>query len=228
MIGLTDSTFKDTSFNQFPNATVEKHIDYSQLVTLFYNTQDKVLSDKKFRDALSYTLPDTIAQGERAASSLPPQSWAYRQNSLREQDTEHATLLLKDVKDQYKENIPTLTISTLPNYKDLAQIITKEWKKIGIKTKIKVVNNLPDQYQIFLGKFNVSHDPDQYSLWHSDQTNNITNYKNIRIDKLLEDGRKTLDQDQRIKFYEEFQKYLADDQPASFLYFPYVYSVSRK
>jgi peptide/nickel transport system substrate-binding protein len=71
-------------------------------------------------------------------------------------------------------------------------------------------------------------DPDQYMLWHSSQQNNISNYKNLRIDKLLEDGRQTQDQDQRVKLYEDFQKYLLDDPPATFLYFPYVYDIKRK
>ena len=70
-------------------------------------------------------------------------------------------------------------------------------------------------------------DPDQYTLWHSGQMNNITNYKNLRIDKLLEDGRQTVDIQSRIKIYADFQKYLLDDAPATFLYFPDIYTVTR-
>ena len=88
--------------------------------------------------------------------------------------------------------------------------------------------SVPVNYQIFLGYFNVPSDPDQYTLWHSDQPTNITNYKNLRIDQLLEDGRRTLDTQKRIKIYADFQKYLLDDQPASFLYFPYEYKIVRK
>lgn len=59
-------------------------------------------------------------------------------------------------------------------------------------------------------------DPDQYILWHSDQVNNIVRYKNLRIDKLLEDGRSVTNINERKEIYSDFQKYLMDDLPASF------------
>jgi peptide/nickel transport system substrate-binding protein len=55
----------------------------------------------------------------------------------------------------------------------------------------------------------------------------ITRYKNLRIDKLLEDGRKTVNINERKKIYADFQRFLLDDMPASFLYFPYEYTVTR-
>ena len=80
---------------------------------------------------------------------------------------------------------------------------------------------------MFLGDLNLSKDPDQYVLWHSEQNSNISGYKNLRIDKLLEDGRKTADINERKKIYSDFQKYILDDPPASFLYLPYTYEISR-
>jgi peptide/nickel transport system substrate-binding protein len=71
------------------------------------------------------------------------------------------------------------------------------------------------------------YDPDMYTIWHSGQVNNITHYKNVRIDKLLEDGRQATDENKRIQIYADVQKYLLDDAPAAFLYFPYSYTVSR-
>ena len=38
---------------------------------------------------------------------------------------------------------------------------------------------------MFLGDINLSKDPDQYVLWHSQQNSNISGYKNLRIDKLF-------------------------------------------
>ncbi|MEK7092766.1 MAG: peptide-binding protein, partial [Patescibacteria group bacterium] len=89
-------------------------------------------------------------------------------------------------------------------------------------------DSVPSDFQIFLGDFQLSKDPDQYSLWHSSQPQNISNYQNLRIDKLLEDGRKTTDIEKRRKIYEDFQKYLLADSPASFLFFPYEYDLIRK
>ena len=122
----------------------------------------------------------------------------------------------------------TLTIKTLRQYKTAADAIAKTWKGLGIDTKIEEVDTLPDTYQVFLGDFSIPKDPDQYTLWHSAQQNNITRYKNLRIDKLLEDGRKTSDINERKSLYDDFQKYLMDDAPAAFLYFPMQYDVKRK
>ena len=64
-------------------------------------------------------------------------------------------------------------------------------------------------------------------LWHSDGPDNITHYKNLRIDKLLEDGRKTVDVAKRKAIYNDFQKYLLEDAPAVFLYYPDEYTITR-
>lgn len=225
-LGLNSLDFNKTSFNKFPNAEIIKTVDYRHLLTLFYNTQDKNLSDKKLRDALSYVLPNNFEWGQRASSPLSPKSWAYLQDYGKSQDLAHAKLLLDNIKGN--SSLGEITISTLPKYKNVAEEIKKAWAKIDIKVKINVVYGVPDNFQVFLATFNVPEDPDQYTLWHSDQINNITGYKSLRIDLLLEEGRKTLDQEKRLKIYSDFQKYLQDDQPATFLFFPNSYTLSRK
>ena len=227
--GVKNTKFANTDLSKFSNANVVKKIDYAQLVTLFYNTQDKNLSDKKLRDALSYTIPDTFSKGQRNNTPFNPNSWAGKNGlAIRQQDLDHARLLIKDSQISTQSSSLEIEIKTLPQYKDLAEEIQRYWQKIGVKSKIKATDTLPDAFQVFLGEFNVPKDPDQYALWHSSQNSNITNYKNLRIDKLLEDGRQTLDISERKKIYSDFQKYLLDDPPATFLYFPYVYEITRK
>ena len=63
----------------------------------------------------------------------------------------------------------------------------------------------------------VGTDPDQYSVWHSsqmgpDQLNQIS-YANPEVDHLLEEGRASCHQQERIKYYHRFQEVLAEDQP---------------
>lgn len=225
---LTDISFQYASFANFPNVSVDKHISYNQLVTLFYNTQDSNLSDKKLRDALSYAIPNTFSQGERAYGPFSPLSWAYQVTNQHNFDATHAKLLL-DASYGDGSKLPTLTISTLSRYQAIARIMQSSWQALGIQTKIDVVEGVPQNFQVYLGDFTLPKDPDQYTLWHSYQTNNISNFnKNPRIDKLLEDGRKTNDKSERQKIYADFQKYLADEEPATFLYFPYLYTISRK
>nr|MBP6989849.1 peptide-binding protein [Candidatus Shapirobacteria bacterium] len=68
----------------------------------------------------------------------------------------------------------------------------------------------------------------QYLFWHSTQKKtNITKINNPRIDKLLEEGRQTFDQQERKNIYQEFQKNLLEECPAIFLKYPIVYTISR-
>ncbi|MDO8639355.1 MAG: ABC transporter substrate-binding protein [bacterium] len=227
--GLSDLGFENTFIEKYPNTLTEKTVNYSKLVTLFFNTKDKTLSDKKVRNALAYAIPDQFSMGERSYAPYSKISWIFKENTgLYEkytQDFAHARLLLANSFPN-GEKI-TFNLKTLSKYKKAAEEISGEWKKINIQTKIEVVNTVPSSFQIFLGDFSVSKDPDQYTLWHSDQENNITNYKSLRIDKFLEDGRKTIDMNERKKIYADFQKYLMDDSPAAFLYFPYEYEIKR-
>ncbi len=226
IIGLEDINFNGTNFDSFQNAKVEKSIDYRHLVTLFYNTQDRALSDKRLRGALSYAVPDSFNSGKRNYEPFDPNSWAYHQSDY-QKDYTHAKLLLSQSQSASESANIEITIQALSQYESVAKEIAKSWSNIGVKTKIKVVDTLPSNFQAFLGDFKLPMDPDQYTLWHSGQMNNITNYKNLRIDKLLEDGRQTVDVQTRIKIYADFQKYLLDDAPATFLYFPNVYTVTR-
>ncbi|KKQ55358.1 MAG: ABC-type dipeptide transport system, periplasmic component, partial [Candidatus Woesebacteria bacterium GW2011_GWC1_38_13] len=57
---------------------------------------------------------------------------------------------------------------------------------------------------------------------------NITKYKNLRIDKILEDGRVEQDKEKRKELYFDFQRFLIEDSPAIFLYHPVWYNIHRK
>jgi len=227
VIGLMNTNYGNTSFSKFPNTKIEKTTDENSLVTLFYNNSDSNLSDKRIRDGLTYALPDIFSYGARAYTPYPPGMW-YSSNDPtleRNQDFAHAQLLFKAA----NLNAPlTLTITTFPEYINTAEIISKNWAKVGIKTKIQVVDSIPGNFQVFLYAFDPPKDPDQYSLWHSNQPLNIGNYRDLRIDKLLEDGRKTVDMEQRKLTYADFEKYLIDGAPAAFLYYPYQYSLTKK
>ncbi len=218
---LSDVNFKNTSFEKFPRTKVKKDINYGRMVAIFYNTTDPTLSDRKIRLALNYALPSGDGFGKNAYLPYAPTSVFFnRELPERAQDLDHAKVLLPDSK-------PKLTITTLKKYAKTASLVAKEWKKIGIDTKIEEVEQVPDRFQMFLGDFSVPQDPDQYALWHTGQNSNITRYKNLRIDKLLEDGRKTASLEERKKIYADFQRFLIEDMPASFFYFPYEYSITR-
>lgn len=226
---MLDVGYRDTTFSSFENAKVDKKVNYKRLATLFYNTKDKLLSSKTLREALSYAIPDNFDEGERSFGPYPPFSFASSPGVARRQDLEHAKLLLDKGRDADEvSDKALLTVETLPKYKDVAERIANAWKNLNIDTNVKTVDKIPQSFQIFLGEFNLPQDVDQYVLWHSDQRSNITHYVNLRVDKLLEDGRKEVDIEKRKNIYADFQKFIQSDPPASFLFFPYAYNVTRK
>lgn len=225
---LTNTMYKNMDIAEYKNISLKKSVNDERLVTLFFNTQDEILSEKKIRTALSYLIPSNFSAGKRNSTPFSPGLWVSEGfiSQYETQDLEHAGILLKDtsVVGAAKRK---LIIKTLPQYEKSAREIVKEWQKAGVGASVEVVDSVPTTFQIFLGDFKVPRDPDQYTLWHSAQHNNISRYKNLRIDKLLEDGRKELNMEERKRIYEDFQKYLLDDAPAAFLYFPYYYELER-
>lgn len=218
---IDDST---ANFKTFPNVMITKYTEYSHLVTLFYNTQDSVLSDNQVRSALSYAVRNTFSEGERAYLPYPPNVWYFDSTIIpKTQDFTHAKLLIA----ASNQKIPTLDLKTQSEYDGTARELAADFKKIGINTKIEDVDSIPGQFQMYLGVITLPKDPDQYALWHEKEPNNLSLLIDKRIDKYLEDGRQTLDQNQRKSIYDDFQKYLIDRAPATFLYFPYEYTVTR-
>jgi len=207
-------------FDTWKIVNIEKEVGYNNFVGIFFNTEDEKLSDKSVRQNLAYLINKENLPGERALSSISPNSWGYNpQVKQYTRDLDKA----KDVKDL------KVVLSTLPNLLSVAEIIKKDWEEAGVISEIQVVTNIPENYQAFLATVDIPKDPDQYSLWHSTQTaTNISKYKNPRIDKLLEDGRTELDKEIRKKLYLDFQRFLVEEVPAVFLYHPTYYSITRK
>jgi peptide/nickel transport system substrate-binding protein len=193
-------------------------INYHQLVSIFYNTKDPILSDENFRLALSFAAPSVLKESE-AITSIPPTSWAFsgEVKDYLENPTQHQSYI-KKVKNGRDKPI-TLTVTT--SLKNVGERVVETWNKLGIKSVLRIESGVPQNFQALLITQNIPSDPDQYSLWHSTQTGtNISNFSNPRVDKDLEDGRKELDLEKRKQKYKDFQKTLLDDAPATFLYFP--------
>jgi peptide/nickel transport system substrate-binding protein len=216
-------------FNTWMTAKVEANLNKSQIVTLFFNTKDEMLSDKTLRQALVYAINKETFKENRAISPIAPDSWAYNpQVKTYGYDPNRAKEIFDDLPNEVKEKLDIKIISS-PALLDLAEKISDDWSKVGVKSSVLVSSVIPEEFQAYLTIFDIPKDPDQYAVWHSTQTqSNISKYSSPRIDKLLEDGRSTLDQTERKKIYLDFQRFLLEDVPAGFLYHPYEYSVSRR
>lgn len=221
---LTPATSPDTTFKDWKNINVKKEPATDQLVAIFFNTTDSSLGNKKVRQALVYALPASFSEGKRTYSFLDSSS-VYYSKSPNEGlvDIDLAKSLLSDSK---MTNVK-ITIDAPEDLLPVAEKVAAEWKKLGIKVDIKQVDGLQTDFQALLYTMRLPKDPDVYTIWHSNQDNNISHYKSVRIDKLLEDGRQATDNAERVQIYGDLQKYLLDDAPAAFLYFPYSYTISR-
>lgn len=218
------TTVRDLS--SWGDVQTQSHTKYNQIVVLFFNLDQPELKEKTFRQALGYALPSFPF--ERAVSPISKTSWAYTDKvRIYAPDLVAAKKLLTNSKVS-PESTP-LTITTLAPYVDVAQSIANSWNELGLKTSVKVENTVPTDFQILLAAQELPPDPDQYPFWHSTQTQtNITGYDtNVKIDKLLEDGRQEIDMEKRKKIYADFQRRLVEDTPAIFLYYPKAYTVKR-
>lgn len=218
---------KDPSiFSHWPNLEIEKTYSPYELVTLFFNTKDDVLNSKDIRQALTYALPDTFAGGLSASSPLSYTSYAYLKQP--EKFTRNTTRALELLSKEKGKEVMVIHLTSDEKLEEQARAIAKLWEEVGVKTEVQTTKTVPANFQAFLGVFHIPFDPDQYVLWHSTQHTNITGYANQKIDKLLEDGRKTRDHTERERIYSDFQRHLVDEAPAAFLYYPAISTVKRK
>jgi peptide/nickel transport system substrate-binding protein len=227
---LTKKSVADTFIN-WKNSEIVKSVDYTRLLTLFFNNQEKLFENKDIKDAFAMMIDyQNISDfGEIAQGPIPPTSWAYNPNlKTNTYDIDTATKIIKNAVTASES--AQLNLLTSYDYYDAADNIVGEIKKTGLKVDINMISyDRPDKFDLLLVFWKVPKDPDQYYFWHSTQKEgNISNYKNVKIDKLLEDGRSTINIDERSNFYQEFQKIIQDDPPALFLYYPYVYTIKRK
>lgn len=214
-------------FEKWPNIITQKEVDFNEIVTVFFNTEDGNLISKDLRQALHYAINRQDFDGVSAHSPLSPKSWAYNESVKRyDYNPSKAKELL--VKAQISS--PQITLSYPPSFSQIANSVKKDWEVIGVKVILEEEIQTPKNFQAYIATNKLPPDPDQYTLWHSTQISrgNLTNYKDVKIDKLLEDGRLTTDETKRKEFYFDFQRFLVEDAPAAFLYHPYKYRLIYK
>lgn len=226
---LNDLT-KVEPFENWNTLDLEKKVNKQRYVALFLNTSDNITADKEFRQALNYAIDKSKFGEDRAVSPISSGSWVYNPSvKPYNQDIKHAKELISsaEIDPEAKKSLK-MKLTTVSDLLPLAEEIQKNWKEIGIETTIQVTSYVPDDFQAHLAIYDVPSDPDQYAIWHSSQLkNNITRFKNVRIDKLLEDGRLETNSEKRRQIYFDFQRFLVEDTPAIFLYYPSYFNVSR-
>ncbi len=253
---ITGYELQESNLKDWKNFTTYQVTLPLRMVSLFLNTRDEILKEKGLRQALAYSIQkEHIAKnilgnsGKTAVNSFAGVDFLGINDTERySYNPEKAKQLLLNLgwKEQdtylFKEGKKlSLTITTLSDSDSLstAKLIQKNWRSIGIDVEINIVSGIELKEQIVPNKiFTVllssqflNSDPDQYVLWHTTQANsaNITGISSPKLDKLLEDGRKSADPEVRREKYQEFSRLLADESPAVFLYYPrFVWICSKR
>lgn len=233
----------------FKNYTKFRYPAFS-FTFLGFNLEKQPYNNIKFRQAINYAIDkkDIITgvlsgMAKSAQGIFPPQSWAYKEVEPYEYNPQKAIDLLlsigfsksQDGKLLYNGKDFEINIITNQGNKSrelTAQIIQEQLKKIGLAVNIRILewSTFLNQYvnkknfdALILG-WNTAVDPDQFSLWHSSQSEqgqyNFMSYKNNEVDELLIKARTTFNKDERIKCYHKIQDIMRDDPPCIFLYYP--------
>lgn len=186
--------------------------------------------------------------GDVMNSNIPKVSWAYAGDQLNQYkfDQAKAKSLLDEAgwklgadgvreKDGQKMNVKLLT-STGNKILEAALLITQQnWKDLGINAEVEYIewSVLCAQYldvakfQAYALGWGLGIDPDFYLYFHSaaavdDKGQlvgfNDVEFKNARLDELLEQGRTEMDQAKRKAIYIEAQKIVNEELPYVFLY----------
>lgn len=233
---------------EWPTAEVTKTLNNKRYLAVFFNTTEPQLT-KSIRLALSYAIEKNTGP-ERAIGPISPLSWSYLPGGKTyDKDWERGS---ERMRDELPGEPLSFELTTTTLFESQAESIKQQLEEFGekaasdcqtasgvsdkalcdnLKMKINIrISNFPDtsNYQLLLIGQNIPDDPDQYDLWHSDQSANFTNYKNTRIDNLLEKGRQTYDQKERTAIYQEFQQFFLEDPPAIFLEYLPSYTLKRK
>lgn len=219
------------AFYNWKNTQVSTSVDYSRLLTLFFNFNNPLLKERDIRSAIKMGIDIQAYKdyGQQANGPIAPTSWAFNQKikpSVFDQNT--AKKIIENTVSASQSS--QLNFVSYYEYSDLIDIVSNNLKNIGLKVNLNYLSqNLGNNFDLLLAYWKIPEDPDQYYFWHSEQKDtNIGNYKNLKLDKLLEDGRKTYRIGERTKIYQEYQKVITDDPPALFLFYPYLYTVKRK
>jgi len=189
-----------------------------------------------------------LGYGRVANTSVPPFHWAYSEDAEVgiPYDPEGAKALLEEAGwsdrdgDGVRENADGVRLAFSIKYntgnqqrQDIAEIMQAQLRNVGIEVTPQVVEwgtllqqintpELRDFDGVVMGwvtEFKL----DDTDLFHSariDQPYAWSGTKNPEIDRLLEVLTSTVDRDQAIPIWREYQRVLSEEQPYTFFYYP--------
>jgi peptide/nickel transport system substrate-binding protein len=214
-----------------------------------FNLEDEKFKNPKVREALSLAidrqeLVDILYFGHGKVCSGPflPGTGAFNEAvGVPRHDITKAKALLKEA--GYDEKNPfTFELSTSASGSGSysAQILQYQFQKAGIVMKLRVMEwqaflntvVLPRKFEAVMMGWSLGLKPDAYSIWHSESRRkggfNFVGYKNERVDELIKQAEKTVNQEAFDALYREIFALIVADNPYLFLVIPNSITVVNK
>ena len=210
---------------------------------LAFNLTDPILKDVRVRQAIAYAIDrrpliEALWRGQvrPADSILPPQSWAYSGNVPHyDHDLARASQLLDAAGYATRDGVRfhiTMKTSTDGTTRLMAAVLQQQLAEAGIALDIRSFEAATFLADVAKGAFQFyslrwiggNQDPDMFeAAFHSSRIPpngvNRGHYMNPCVDALIEEGRRTQDQERRKAIYAELQTILATDLPYIHLWY---------
>ena len=208
-----------------------------------FNLRDPILKDVRVRQALAYAVDrrpilQYLMRGfaQPAYSILPPQSWAYSGDVPHyDYSPERAKQLLQQAGYPEVNGVRfhlTMKTSTEESTRLLAAVLQQQLRDVGIVLDIRTFEFATFFSDVTRSAFQMyslrwiggNEDPDIFEyVFHSSKfAPNGANrgfYSNPRVDALIDQARRELDQNTRKQLYAEIQRVLAEELPAINLWY---------
>lgn len=204
---------------------------------LALNLRDPILKDVRVRQAIAYAIDVRPIiryllrdQAQPAYSILPPEHWAYDGDVRRyAYDPAQARTMLDEAGYRPKDGIRfhiTMKSSSDDATRLMAAVLQQQLRGVGIALDIRSYEFATFFSDITKGAYQMysmrwiggNQDPDIFeyvfdSASFPPKRANRTFYSNPRVDELIRQGGRTLDEEKRKVVYAEIQQILAEDLP---------------
>ena len=206
------------------------------------------LSDKRVRQAMMHALDrqriiDDLWNGaaQVAHSNLSPKNAFYYNPNLKhyDYDPEKAKALLDEAgwtmgadgvreKDGTKLSFTCTTITGDQARRPIAELAQQFLKEVGVDMQLaeapvssilEAMRNGTMDASLFNWTYGSTPEPDPFSTLHSSGGNNFCQFRNDRMDELIEMGTKIVDPEKRRPIYWEIQELFVEEVPALYLQF---------
>lgn len=207
---------------------------------LGFNVQSGITKNLKVRQAISQAIDrdmivNVLRQGLAVKATAPIPSTIYgagKNLPAVNYNLAEAKKLLAQAGIKPGTKVTLATYEGAEN-RQLAEAIQFSLQQLGLNAAVQITDygtysanmKKPDHAELFIsgwGTVTLDADYALYALFSSKEipVNNWSFYKNVKVDKLLLDARRSADQAKRLTYYQDAQVQIAKDSPWLTLYYP--------